>query len=66
MGAYCPHNKGGYMTAKELIEYLQTVDENAQINIVDKHQHYRIIDIQTCEDKTSEKYLKSVDIVIGI
>lgn len=56
------------MTAKELIEYLQTVDENAQINIVDKHQNndYRIIDIQTCEDRSSEKYLKTVDIVIGI
>lgn len=56
------------MTAKELIDYLKTVDENAEINIVDKHQNneYRIVDIQTCEDRSSEKYLKFVDIVIGI
>lgn len=56
------------MTAKELIDYLKTVDENAEIAIVDKHQHndYRIIDIRTCEDKSSEYYLKFVDIVIEI
>lgn len=56
------------MTAKELIDYLKTVDENAQINIVDKHLNndYRIVDIQTCEDRTSDEYLKFVDIVIGI
>lgn len=62
--------KGGKnkMTAKELIDYLKTVDENAQINIVDKHLNndYRIVDIQTCEDRTSDEYLKFVDIVIGI
>lgn len=56
------------MTAKELIDYLKTVDENAEINIVDKHQNneYRIVDIQTCEDRSSKEYLKFVDIVIGI
>lgn len=56
------------MTAKELIDYLKTVDENAQINIVDKHLNndYRIVDIQTCEDRTSDEYLKFVDIVIGL
>ena len=27
------------MTAKDLIEYLKTVDEDAQINIVDMHQN---------------------------
>lgn len=56
------------MIAKDLIEYLKTVDENAEINIVDKHQNneYRIVDIQTCEDRSNEKYLKFVDIVIGI
>lgn len=48
------------MTAKELIDYLKTVDENAEINIVDKHQNnkYRIVDIQTCEDRSSKEYLK--------
>lgn len=57
-----------FMTAKELIDYLKTVDENAKINIVDRHQNneYRIVDIQTCEDRSSEKYLKFVDIVIEI
>ena len=56
------------MTAKDLIEYLKTVDEDAQINIVDMHQNneYEIKDIRTCEDRTSDNYLKFVDIVIGL
>ena len=62
------YSKEVVMTAKELIDYLKTVDENAKINIVDKHQNneYRIVDIQTCEDRSSEEYLKFVDIIIGI
>ena len=56
------------MTAKDFIEYLKTVDEDAQINIVDMHQNneYEIKDIRTCEDRTSNNYLKFVDIVIGL
>ena len=56
------------MTAKELIDYLKTVDENAEISIVDVDQNnqYDIVDIRTCEDKTSEHYLKYVDLVIKI
>lgn len=56
------------MTAKELIGYLQTVDENAKINIVDMHMHneYEVKDIQTCEDRNSKEYLKYVNIIIGI
>lgn len=56
------------MTAKELIDYLKTVDKNAEITIVDKDQSndYKIIDIRTCEDRSSKEYLKFVNIVIGI
>lgn len=56
------------MTAKELIDYLKTVDENAEIAVVDWDQNntYNIADIRTCEDKSSEHYLKFVDLVIKI
>lgn len=56
------------MTAKELIDYLKTVDDNAEITVVDWYQNntYNIADIRTCEDKSSEYYRKFVDIAIKI
>ena len=54
------------MRAKELIEILKDVDENAEISVVDMQQNneYEIKDIRICEDRTSEEYEKFVELLI--
>lgn len=56
------------MKVKELIEILKTIDPNGDVCIVDDDQDncYKITEVRTCDDHSSEYYKAYADIVINL
>ena len=55
------------MKVKELKAILETLNDNAEITIVDEEQEYSwdIVECQTCEDHASDDFHNYLDIVIN-
>ena len=56
------------MTKAELIKILENLNDDAVISVTDAAQnnYYDILEVQICEDKTSEYYKNYADIVVGL
>lgn len=56
------------MLIKDLIRQLQELNPNGEVCIVDNDQDncYEIIEVRTCEDKTSEYFRAYADIAINL
>ena len=56
------------MKKSELINALRNIDDNAEICVVNDEQEicYDVVEIRTCEDKTSSYFRNYADLVIKI
>lgn len=54
------------MKVKELKNYLKDFNDDVEIAIVDFEQSncWNIAELRTCEDRTSNDYMKFIDVVI--
>lgn len=56
------------MLIKDLIKQLQELNPNGEVCIVDNDQDncYEILEVRTCEDRTSEDFRAYADIAINL